>query len=169
MEGAFDKVLDGVVYIEHIASPLPRPTEDVHRDIILPAIHGTTSILTSALKAASVKRVVITSSLVAIVPGDALANGDMTNVYGPNSRVSPLPTAPWGTDIWGAYRNAKVLALEYVFPPSHPLAIPYALSPSSPTLPRPPFPKFPGQERKKLTNPAQPTASSPPTTPPSPS
>jgi nucleoside-diphosphate-sugar epimerase len=128
-EGAFDSVLEGVSYIEHLASPLPAAvrslshpgngewdwrgcqTEDVEKDIIIPAIKGTTSILSSALKFHSIRRVVITSSVVAIVPPSSLMGGDDQNVFTANSRVTPLPTAPWGTAA-AAYFTSKTLALD---------------------------------------------------------
>ncbi|KAK9260647.1 hypothetical protein V1519DRAFT_492466 [Lipomyces tetrasporus] len=102
--GAFDGALHDATYIEHIASPLPNPTGDPENDIIIPAVQGTTSILSPALKIESVRRVVITSSAVAVVPGPALSYGDSQNVYTPNSRVRSLPSAP--------YRASKVLALD---------------------------------------------------------
>ncbi|KAK9330058.1 hypothetical protein V1520DRAFT_391716 [Lipomyces starkeyi] len=111
VSGAFDACLHGVTYVEHVASPLPRPTEDPENDIIIPAVRGTTSILNSALKVESIRRVVITSSVVAVIPSSALSNGDSENVYTANSRVRPLPSAPWG-DYSSAYRASKVLALD---------------------------------------------------------
>ncbi|KAK9351659.1 hypothetical protein V1523DRAFT_441734 [Lipomyces doorenjongii] len=107
---SFDACLHGVTYIEHVASPLPRPTEDPENDIIIPAVRGTISILNSALKVESIRRVVITSSAVAVIPSSALSKGDSENVYTANSRVRPLPSSPWG-DHSSAYRASKVLAL----------------------------------------------------------
>ncbi|KAK9493233.1 hypothetical protein V1508DRAFT_447108 [Lipomyces doorenjongii] len=109
--GAFDACLHRVTYIEHVASPLPRPTEDPENDIIIPAVRGTISILNSALKVESIRRVVITSSAVAVIPRSALSKGDSENVYTANSRVRPLPSAPWD-DHSSAYRASKVLALD---------------------------------------------------------
>lgn len=86
-------------------------TENPERDIIEPAIHGTTSILNSALKFKSIRRVVITSSAVAVVPGPLLSKGDPDNIYHSSSRVNPLPTGPWN-DFGAAYRDSKVLALD---------------------------------------------------------
>lgn len=79
--------------------------------MIIPAIHGTTSILNSALLTSSVRRIVITSSLVAVMPDSALTNGDATIIYTSSSRVHPLPTAPWG-NFASVYRAAKQLALD---------------------------------------------------------
>ncbi|RDW89738.1 hypothetical protein BP6252_01770 [Coleophoma cylindrospora] len=111
VEGAFDKVLSGVTYIEHIASPLPNPSEDPENDIVIPAIKGTTSMLDSAVKVPSVRRIVITSSAIAVVPGQAFVTGDEQNTYTPNSRLRPLPTAPWGSTLQ-AYQASKILALD---------------------------------------------------------
>jgi nucleoside-diphosphate-sugar epimerase len=50
----------------HIASPFHFKPHDNERDLLLPAIQGTTSILTSALKAPALKRVVITSTMATV-------------------------------------------------------------------------------------------------------
>ncbi|KEP48769.1 NADPH-dependent aldehyde reductase [Rhizoctonia solani 123E] len=64
--GAFDEVVKGVDAIAHTASPVNFDTEDP-KDVIEPAVRGTTEILESVHKyAPAVKRVVITSSVVAI-------------------------------------------------------------------------------------------------------
>jgi hypothetical protein len=42
---------------------------------------------------------------------NALSHGDSSTIYIPTSRVSPLPTAPWGS-LASAYRAAKALALD---------------------------------------------------------
>ena len=67
----------------------------------------------SALKAPSIHRVVITSSIVALIPDRALTYGDPTTVYTVDSRVSPIPTSPWDS-FADAYRGAKVQALDAV-------------------------------------------------------
>jgi nucleoside-diphosphate-sugar epimerase len=50
----------------HVASPFHFKPEDNERDLLWPAIKGTTSIMESALKAPSVKRIVITSTMATI-------------------------------------------------------------------------------------------------------
>jgi hypothetical protein len=55
--------VDGIC---HVASPFHFKPQDNERDLLLPAIKGTTSILNSALKAPSVKRIVITSTMATI-------------------------------------------------------------------------------------------------------
>ncbi len=68
-DGAYDEAVKDVKYIIHIASPIAKETEDYERDVIQPAVKGTTNILKSALKAPTVKRIVITSSILAVIPG----------------------------------------------------------------------------------------------------
>ncbi|KAI4165102.1 MAG: hypothetical protein LQ342_001379 [Letrouitia transgressa] len=67
-EGAFDEAVKGVDGVIHTASPFTTQVEDNERDLLEPAIKGTTEIL-KAVKAHApqVKRVVITSSFAAIV------------------------------------------------------------------------------------------------------
>jgi nucleoside-diphosphate-sugar epimerase len=70
--GAFDEVLKEVDYVIHVASPLPKPNED----LLTPALKGTTSILESASKTPTIKKVVITASVASLIPlgkgGDGL-------------------------------------------------------------------------------------------------
>ncbi|KKY27859.1 putative aldehyde reductase ii [Phaeomoniella chlamydospora] len=66
--GAFDEVLGGsdITYIAHVASPVVFKVEDIERDILEPAVRGTTSLLHSALKAPKLKGVVVTGSFAAV-------------------------------------------------------------------------------------------------------
>jgi len=66
-DGAFDKAVQGVDVIAHVASPLPDKFTpgQVEKEGLIPAINGTKSILKSALKEPKVKRFVLTSSVVA--------------------------------------------------------------------------------------------------------
>uniref|UniRef100_A0A8H7XUH4 NAD-dependent epimerase/dehydratase domain-containing protein n=1 Tax=Psilocybe cubensis TaxID=181762 RepID=A0A8H7XUH4_PSICU len=71
LPGAFDEAVKGVDAIEHVASPtvfLRRP-DDPPDALIVPAVEGTLGILRSAQKFGSkVKRIVLTSSIVALLP-----------------------------------------------------------------------------------------------------
>ncbi|KAK4691956.1 hypothetical protein P7C70_g9231, partial [Phenoliferia sp. Uapishka_3] len=62
-EGAFDEVVEGATHIAHVASPLVigRVT-DVAKELLDPAILGTTGIFKAAHKTRSIRAVVITSS-----------------------------------------------------------------------------------------------------------
>ncbi|KAH8685688.1 hypothetical protein BGZ60DRAFT_522972 [Tricladium varicosporioides] len=92
-DGAFDgeSVLGGVEGVIHVASPTPWETQEPEKDIVIPAIKGTTSLLNSALKYPAIKRIVITSSMVAITPPMSMILGDTTNTTTSSSRVHPLP------------------------------------------------------------------------------
>jgi nucleoside-diphosphate-sugar epimerase len=57
-----------VEYIFHLASPMPGKGEDFETDYLKPAVDGTEAILAAAAEAPSVKRVIIMSSLLALIP-----------------------------------------------------------------------------------------------------
>ncbi|CEJ53952.1 hypothetical protein PMG11_00283 [Penicillium brasilianum] len=65
-EAAFHGKLDGVDYVLHLASPLPHGTDK--KDYFIPAVKGTIALLKEADRVASIKKVVITSSVVALLP-----------------------------------------------------------------------------------------------------
>lgn len=66
--GGHDDAVKGVDGVIHTASPFQMSVEDNKKDLLDPAINGTTSVLTSVYKHnPTVKRVVITSSFAAIV------------------------------------------------------------------------------------------------------
>lgn len=62
--GVFDEALKGTDYVIHVASPLAKPNED----LLTPAVRGTTSILESASKTPSIKKVVVTASVASLIP-----------------------------------------------------------------------------------------------------
>ncbi|EXJ86981.1 hypothetical protein A1O3_03938 [Capronia epimyces CBS 606.96] len=100
-DGAFDEAVTDVDFIVHVASPIQQPTDDVEAHIIQPAIRGTLSILRSALKQPSIRRVVITSSVVAALPSEPRAfTAD---------NVEPDPHGPYDND-FVAYIASKKLA-----------------------------------------------------------
>jgi len=74
-EGAFSKVLDNVDYILHLASPLASSPDK--NEIFPPAIKGTVGILRDAARISSIKKVVITSSIAALVPIDGAPEGEV--------------------------------------------------------------------------------------------
>ena len=101
-DGAFDEAVKGVDYIIHLASPLAKPSDDDEATIIQPAIRGTLSILYSAMKEPSIKRVVITSSVVAVVPEAPTGPWTADN-------VEPDPHGPYPHP-FAAYAASKKLA-----------------------------------------------------------
>ncbi|KAJ3185390.1 hypothetical protein HDU87_000007 [Geranomyces variabilis] len=65
-ENAFLEAAHGVDAIAHVASPVTFTAADPYRDVINPAVQGTLSVLRAAKATPSVKRVVITSSVVSM-------------------------------------------------------------------------------------------------------
>ncbi|PON84837.1 NAD(P)-binding domain containing protein [Trema orientale] len=66
-EGAFDFAINGCDGVFHTASPVFQSATDPQAEIIEPAVKGTLSVLRSCAKAPSVKRVVLTSSMSAVL------------------------------------------------------------------------------------------------------
>ncbi len=65
--GAFNSALQGIDGVIHCASPMPPMDAKIDPEIILgPAVKMTTGILEDAAKVSTVKRVVITSSVVTL-------------------------------------------------------------------------------------------------------
>jgi nucleoside-diphosphate-sugar epimerase len=64
---AYDQVVQGVDTVIHMASPIPRPGLDNETGILKPAKAGILNMLSAAKAAPSVKRVVTTSSSVAVM------------------------------------------------------------------------------------------------------
>ncbi|KAF8041189.1 hypothetical protein BT93_B3194 [Corymbia citriodora subsp. variegata] len=65
-EGSFDPVVKGCVGVFHTASPFHHDVRDPQAKLIDPALKGTLNVLKSCSQAPSVKRVVLTSSMVAV-------------------------------------------------------------------------------------------------------
>ena len=61
--GAFDKAIEGVEYVHHVAAPLPSVIKDPVKDMLDPAVKGSLNMLTAASQPGSiVKRITFTSS-----------------------------------------------------------------------------------------------------------
>lgn len=72
MDGAFDEAVRGADVVIHSASPFVRDAiTDPDRQLLKPAVEGTQNVLRSVAAAPSVRRVVLTSSVAAII-GDAV-------------------------------------------------------------------------------------------------
>ena len=108
---AYDSAVKDVKYIIHTASPLADPSDDLKKTIIEPAIKGTLNILEAAAKAPSVKRLVITSSVIAVVPwGDFIAV-EADRIYTADDVVEDSEVGgPYGHH-FEAYAASKVKAL----------------------------------------------------------
>jgi nucleoside-diphosphate-sugar epimerase len=112
---AYDAAVRGVRYIIHIASPLV--TGDTiplsqHRDyFIRPAVQGTVGMLDAARKAGTVRRVVITSSIAALMPVWQMEGIEpRTCPVRPTDRTR-LEEEPYETE-FAAYAASKIAALQ---------------------------------------------------------
>nr|XP_023881405.1 cinnamoyl-CoA reductase 1-like isoform X1 [Quercus suber] len=66
-EGSFDSVVDECVGVFHTASPVFLAASDPQAELIDPAVKGTLNVLKSCSKFSSIKRVIVTSSIAAIM------------------------------------------------------------------------------------------------------
>lgn len=67
-EGSFDAAIDGCDGVFHIASPvLLGEVNDPQAELLDPAVKGTLNVLNSSSKTSTVKRVIVTSSIVAVL------------------------------------------------------------------------------------------------------
>jgi nucleoside-diphosphate-sugar epimerase len=111
-DGAYDEAIKGADYAIHIASPIPssyKEGDDMEKHFVEPALQGTLRILTAAQKTPSVKRVVITSSVIAIVPWKDFSSGKSETVFDGNSRTEFIP-GPYGS-AFEAYSASKIKSL----------------------------------------------------------
>ncbi|KZT51578.1 NAD(P)-binding protein [Calocera cornea HHB12733] len=66
-EGAFDEAIQGADAVLHTAAPFPDGFAGTYESIYVPSVHGAQSIFKSLLGSTTVKRVVFTSSFVAMM------------------------------------------------------------------------------------------------------
>jgi len=110
---AYDEAVKGVDYVIHIASPITngsdRSQEEYVNDFIEPAVKGTVGMLQSAAKEKSVKRVVITSSVVALKTWPEMMQGISNKVTVSTDRI-PFSEGPYQYE-FEAYSASKVKSL----------------------------------------------------------
>ncbi|XDG01111.1 hypothetical protein ABKA04_000726 [Annulohypoxylon sp. FPYF3050] len=111
-DDAFDAALaGGVTHIIHAGSPVPYPTYNPMTEVFEPTVKMTVNLLSSALKTPTVKRVVITSSIVANLgltpPATSAPITASTRVPLP----SPLPST--FDDVFSGYIAGKMVSLHY--------------------------------------------------------
>lgn len=114
--GAYDEAVKGVKYIVHVASPIPTfgeepiPNDKLEEYFVATAPKGEIGILESARKADTVERIVVTSSVVAIVPFEYyLGQGDYSVEFGAEHRI-PHAEGPYAFE-FQAYSAGKAAAL----------------------------------------------------------
>ncbi|EPE08943.1 nad dependent epimerase dehydratase family protein [Ophiostoma piceae UAMH 11346] len=110
---ALATALEGVDFIVHVASPMPLNDDDLRTAYIDPAVRGTLAILEAAKGTPSVKRVIITSSILALAPLSLAARPGFAVEEGANASIevdldAPIPPAPKGPMY--KYHISKILA-----------------------------------------------------------
>jgi len=68
-EDSWKEAVKDCTYVIHVASPFPNKAPSKPDDVIKPAVDGTLAVLKAASESGTVKRVVLTSSIVAIYDG----------------------------------------------------------------------------------------------------
>ena len=77
-EGSFDDAVSGCDWLCHTATPVSFNPKDPRRDVIDPAVEGTLNVLRSAERSGTVRRVVLTSSVAAVVGWEGPKTGSYT-------------------------------------------------------------------------------------------
>ncbi|KAE8347043.1 hypothetical protein BDV24DRAFT_147159 [Aspergillus arachidicola] len=105
VEGAFDTALQDVTYVIDVGSPVPVPGFDPVTQVWEPTIKGVSNLLISAMKVPSIKRIVITSSIVGNMPPIP----DPFTTVTASSRVHlPGPPPTSFSNLFEAYALAKI-------------------------------------------------------------
>ncbi|CAG8007129.1 unnamed protein product [Penicillium salamii] len=81
---AFFECLNGIHVIIHLASPLALETDDYDADIVKPAVSMVTTVLEAASRTSSVRRVILTSSCVTLIPFEWNMAPDSERLYNVN-------------------------------------------------------------------------------------
>ncbi|KAJ6569495.1 NAD-P-binding protein [Mycena capillaripes] len=105
--GAFNEAIKGCDFIAHIASPAHWNQNDNETDLLIPAINGTKNLLSATKNEPSIKRVVFTSSLAAIIEPTIEAG---KNVAETEWNPMTYDEAKSTTNPAVAYRASKALA-----------------------------------------------------------
>ncbi|KAF5360052.1 hypothetical protein D9758_007603 [Tetrapyrgos nigripes] len=96
--GAFKDAMKDIEFVVHTAAPFTIAFKDNEKDMLLPSIRGTENILAAAKNEASVKHMIITSSIAAVIdllqgprPGYTYTSKDWNPATYEQAVVSPIP------------------------------------------------------------------------------
>ncbi|OBT94537.1 hypothetical protein VE01_07271 [Pseudogymnoascus verrucosus] len=105
---AFAGVFDGAKAIVHLASPLAKETDDYERDIVKPARDLLMAVLEAAIHITTLRRIVVTSSAVSLIPMEWLGTSDTETVFTERD-INSNPTRPFHSAM-EAYWASKAFA-----------------------------------------------------------
>ncbi|USW58700.1 Putative NAD-dependent epimerase/dehydratase, NAD(P)-binding domain superfamily [Septoria linicola] len=95
-DDGWEQACTGCGYVLHVASPFPASAPKDENELIVPAREGTLRALRAAKKVGTVKRIVLTSSVAAVVygqdmkpPGQPFTEEDWTKLDNPKIPVAP--------------------------------------------------------------------------------
>ena len=100
-DAGWDAACAGCVYVLHLASPFVL-NADTEAELVRPAVEGTKRVLGAALRTSTVKRVVLTSSVVSIGKGHEGTDKGMQGYT--------FTEADWSTTKADSYSKSKLLA-----------------------------------------------------------
>ncbi|KAL6705681.1 hypothetical protein ACN47E_006470 [Coniothyrium glycines] len=108
---AFKEALQGAAYVFHLASPMLGGGSDFKRDHLDPAVQGTTVLLDAAKAVGTIKRIVIVSSVLALISSDSLSRRRFHAKEGANYTIHFDTADPRFVDDTNTmYHASKVLA-----------------------------------------------------------
>ncbi|KAI9154833.1 Ketoreductase CTB6 [Paramyrothecium foliicola] len=115
---AMEEILDSITTIVHLASPLAYGVEgdDYDATVIQPAVSMITVVLEAAAKTPTVRRVVITSSCVTLVPFEWNFAPDTERLY-TSTDINASPTKPYNSPMeayWASKAFARMATRQFI-------------------------------------------------------
>lgn len=107
VDGAFDSAFKNITHVIHAGSPVPVPTYDPTTEVFQPTLRNTANILAAALQTPTVRRVIITSSIV----GNLGLLPPPTVVSATTRMPLPDPLPQTYDDVFSAYITSKMVEL----------------------------------------------------------
>ncbi|XP_054798652.1 phenylacetaldehyde reductase-like [Prosopis cineraria] len=107
-EGSFDYAVEGCEGVFHTASPVSIDVKDPQTELVDPAVKGTLNVLKSCAKSPSVKRVVLTSSMAAVL----YSGKPKTPEVIVDETWFSDPEFCYESESWSGYALSKILAEE---------------------------------------------------------
>lgn len=115
-DGSFDEVVKGADLVFHTASPFITESDNPQKDLVDPAVKGTTTVLKSVSKSKdTVKRVVLTSSVAAMIKSKKGPSNGKAYTEADWNDESSLTEGPYQYSKTEAEKAARALAKEEGF------------------------------------------------------